>query len=173
VALSEISLKRIAIEQRDIFAFMNYMKGFLGIFLTAFVLLACNNSGSEKSADQMRADSLDKEVDNLHGSAMGRVMQMKDAQKKVEAALDSISKLPANLQAAAALYKQQLDSLLNRMKYADFAMDKWMDEYKFDSVKDDVLKRIEYLESENLKIAKVKEAIVSSLQKADSLLHKK
>jgi hypothetical protein len=90
----------------------------------------------------------------------------------VEVALDSISKLPANLKTAAESYKHQLDSLLSRMKYADYAMEKWMEEYKFDSMKDDVQKRIQYLQSENIKIAKVKEAIVSSLQKADSLLQK-
>lgn len=139
------------------------------------LLIACNNSSNtkEKSADEIIADSLDKQIDQLHGSAMGRVMQMKDAQKKVEAALDSISKLSANLQTAAGLYKHQLDSLLSRMKYADFAMEKWMEEYKFDSMKNDVQKRIQYLQSENIKIAKVKQAIVSSLQKADSLLQRK
>jgi hypothetical protein len=152
---------------------MNYLTSFFGIFLLAMMILACNNAASEKSVDEKKADSLDSQVDQLHGSAMGRVMQMKDAQKKLEAALDSISRLPANLQAGAENYKHQLDSLLDRMKYADYAMEKWMEEYKFDSMKDDVQKRIKYLESENLKIVKVKEAIVSSLQKADSLLHKK
>lgn len=169
----EISLKQLAIARLDIFAIMNYIKHFFEIFLLSFLLLACNNSGSEKAASEKKADSLDQVVDKLHGSAMGRVMQMKDVQKKVEAALDSIGRLPENLQAAASPYKQQLDSILTRMKYADFAMDKWMEEYKFDSMKDNVQKRIEYLESEHIKIAKVKEAIVSSLQKADSILSKK
>jgi len=172
VVRSEISLKEFATLQRDIFAIMNYLKNLLRIFLLAFVL-ACNNSDTEKSIDEKKADSLDQEVDKLHGSAMGRAMQMKDAQKKLEAALDSISRLPANLLTGAENYKHQLDSLLDRMKYADFAMEKWMEEYKFDSMKDDVQKRIKYLEAENIKIIKVKEAIVSSLQKADSLLHRK
>jgi hypothetical protein len=145
-------------------------------FIALIILeVACNSTNSEqtKTADEIKADSLDNQVEKLHGNAMGKTMHMRDVQKKVETVIDSISKLPAKLRPASATYKHQLDSLLDRMKYADFAMEKWMEEYKFDSLKDDVQKRIEYLESENIKISKVKDAIVLSLQQADSLLRKK
>jgi Fe2+ or Zn2+ uptake regulation protein len=45
-----------------------------------------------------------------------------------------------------------------------------MDEFNVDSAIDNAKERIKYLEEEKLKVTKVKEAILSSLQKADSLL---
>jgi hypothetical protein len=91
----------------------------------------------------------------------------------VEAALDSISKLPANLKSAASTDQYKLEALLNRIKYADYAMETWMGEYKFDSFNNDLQKRMQYLEAELIKIQKVKQAIVTSLQNADSVLKKK
>ena len=64
----------------------------------------------------------------------------------------------------------KLDSLKSDLSYAEFAMNKWMDEFNVDSAIDDAKERIKYLEEERLKVTKVKEAILSSLQKADSLL---
>ena len=70
-------------------------------------------------------------MDDLHASAMAKSFQMEDAQKKLQAAIDSISKLPANVKTTATRYKFQLDSLLDRMKYAGFAMEKWMEDRRF------------------------------------------
>jgi transcriptional regulator NrdR family protein len=52
-------------------------------------------------------------------------------------------------------------------------MNKWMDEFKFDSAVNDVKERINYLGEEKLKVTKVKEAILNGLQKADSVLKEK
>jgi len=137
------------------------------------LLFACNNSEHQKTTAEKKADSLYRDVDELHGSAMAKSFQMEDAQKKLQAAIDSISKLSVNLKDAAAKYKFQLDSLLNRMKYAGFAMEKWMADYKWDSATNDMEKRVEYLASEKLKISKVKEIIMNNIHAADSLLGKK
>ena len=175
VVPSEISLNQFAIILQNIFATsIMIMKKIFSAIIFIALMMACNNSdsGTKKSAEEIKADSLEKDIDQLHGSAMGRNMQLRDVQKKVEAALDSISKLPANLKSAASPYQSRLDSLLNRLKYADYAMETWMGEYKFDSFNNDVQKRMQYLESELSKIQKVKQAIVSSLQNADSVLKK-
>jgi hypothetical protein len=70
-------------------------------------------------------------------------------------------------------YKMQLDSILDRLKYANYAMDRWMEEFNMDSASNNEEMRVKYLESEKIKIAKVNEAMLSSLQKADSLLKQK
>jgi hypothetical protein len=150
------------------------MKKLFPALIISFLLFACNNSERSKTEIEKKTDSLYKEVDDLHGSAMAKSFQMEDAQKKLQAAVDSVSKLPAHLKDAAAGYKFHLDSLLDRMKYAGFAMQKWMEEFKQpDSVSQDYQKQIEYLASEKLKISKVREIIMNNVHAADSLLHKK
>ena len=68
-------------------------------------------------------------------------------------------------------YKTQLDSLTEKLKYAEFGMNKWMEEFNYDSATKSS-NRETYLESENQKISKVKEAMTTALQKADSLFKK-
>jgi hypothetical protein len=51
-------------------------------------------------------------------------------------------------------------------------MDKWMEEFNMDSAANDDKKRIEYLQSEKTKISQVRDFMVSSLQKTDSLLRR-
>ena len=87
--------------------------------------------------------------------------------------LDSIAKLPAKAQTAAAALKAKLESLINDLNYADFAMDKWMVEFNMDSAKDNIEQRMKYLAEEKLKVTKVKEAVLGGLAKADSLLRAK
>ncbi len=56
------------------------------------------------------------------------------------------------------------------LRNAIFAMDKWMAEFNMDSAKEDMEKRVQYLLDEKMKVGKVKDAILNSLNKADSLL---
>jgi len=66
-----------------------------------------------------------------------------------------------------------LDSMFNRLTFADHGMEAWMNEFNMDSLKDNEKEQLKYLESEKEKISKVNEVMISSLQKADSLLKKK
>ncbi len=150
------------------------MKKLFTVLAMSILLFACNSSGHVKTEIEKKADSLYKEVNDLHMSAMAKSFQMEDAQKKLQTAIDSISKLPANLKDAAAGYKFKLDSLLDRMKYAGFAMEKWMEDFKQpDSISQDLQKQIEYLAAEKLKISRVKEIIMNNIHAADSFLRKK
>jgi hypothetical protein len=63
--------------------------------------------------------------------------------------------------------------LLNELKTADSSMEKWMGEFRWDSTFATVKEKISYLEPQKEKVDKVKAAILSSLDKADSVLKKK
>lgn len=144
---------------------------FIPVFLIG-ALVACNSDSgnAENSTLKAEADSLEKEVDNGHDAAMPKSMKIPAIQKEVQRLIDSIGKLPAKAQQAAAPYRAKLDTLMQELDYAGSAMDKWMSEYKHDSALNDLEQRIKYLTTEKLKVDKVKEAVLGSIQKADSLL---
>jgi hypothetical protein len=146
------------------------------------IMTACNNSndkkneghtGHTKEIPATPQDSLMADVMAGHDEVMPKIGKVKGAQKEAQRLLDSVAALPAKAQDAAAGLKSQLRTLINELEYADFAMDKWMTEFGMDSMKDNVEQRIKYLAGEKTKVDKVKEAILNSLAKADSLLRKK
>jgi hypothetical protein len=135
---------------------------------------ACNNSTEDKgNKEQATADSVAREVIDGHDVGMAKMGKLSKAQKEVNRLLDSVSRLPAQARTAAAPYKAKLDSLLKDLEYSDFAMNKWMNEFSYDSLKNNIKARIEYLSSEKIKVTTIKESILSGLEQADSLLHKK
>lgn len=113
------------------------------------------------------------EVMEGHNAGMAKMNKIAEAQKRVQRLIDSIAKLPSNLKKNLGSYKTTLDSTLDRLKYADYAMNRWMEEFNMDSEINNTKRRIEYLESEKIKISNVKDAMTRSLQKADSLLKEK
>lgn len=147
------------------------------IGLLFILFLACNNGdkkpGEDNTFSKTQADSLEKEVEEGHNIAMPKSMRIPKLQKEVNRLIDSIGKLPAKAQEAAAPFKAKLESLLNDLGNAYSAMDKWMNEFNYDSAKDNIEQRIKYLTEEKLKVGKVKEAVLGSLQKADSLIKAK
>lgn len=152
------------------------MKKFLILAIAVALFTACKNNKKEgghdhhkKDAPKTQEDSLMADVMDGHDVGMAKYSKLGAMEKKVKAALDSLSKLPSKAQQAATPYKAQLDSLGKDLSYAIFAMDKWMEEFNMDSAKSDLQQRIQYLTDEKLKVGKVKEAILGSLQKAESL----
>lgn len=140
------------------------------LLLTAMLLLnACNNSGDEKAPGKSRADSLMDDVMHGHNIGMAKMSKVSAAEKKVQQAIDSISKLPPGLQKQSSTYGIQLDSLLRQLQFADYAMNKWMDEFNMDSEANNSERRIKYLESEREKVLKVKDTMLSTLKRFDSL----
>ncbi len=57
------------------------------------------------------------------------------------------------------------------LNYAEYSMDTWMQEFK-DTIKDDLERRVQYLEAEKEKVTKVRDKILEGLKRADSLLAK-
>ena len=141
--------------------------------LIAFVFvfsISCNNSGKKKDPLQAQADGLQKEVLMGHDIAMPKSMKIPRLQKEVKQMIDSINKFPPKELKANASYKMELENLLIDLSNADSVMHKWMDEFNLDSFNTNVEQRIKYLSGEKIKIDKVKDAVLTSLQKADSIL---
>jgi hypothetical protein len=153
------------------------MKYLLIVILSVTISFACNNASDNNNnarhdEPKSHADSLMKNVMDGHDVAMGKMSKLSSARKQVQQSIDSINKLPGKLQKAAADYKTQLDSLSEKLNYAEFSMNKWMEEFNYDTAMKSS-NREKYLESENQKVSKVKEAMLIALQKADSLFKKK
>lgn len=158
------------------------MKKIILPFLILSVVVACNSkedkkheghTGHTKEIPATKQDSLYADVMAGHDEVMPKIGAVKGAQKEAQRLLDSVATLPAKAQAGAAPLKTKLQTLINDLNYADFAMDKWMVEFSLDSLKEDVEKRIQYLTDEKMKVGKVKDAIINSLATADSLLKRK
>lgn len=155
------------------------MKKLILPVIALFVLAACNNqkehehNHGSKETPKTQADSLMVDVMDGHDVGMAKYGRLKEVEKQINAAVDSVAKLPAKAQAAAAPYKAQLDAVGADIRGAILAMDTWMQEFNMDSAVDNMEQRIKYLNDEKLKVGKVKEAILGSLQKADSLFKAK
>ena len=142
-----------------------------------FTIAACNTTdkkaGDKTNAPKTQTDSLLKEIDDGHILGMSKIGKLHITKQQVQGVIDSIGKLPAKVQQAAAPYLEQLKNAIKDLDYADMAMEKWMMEYDEDSAKEKVNERIDYLLNEKLKVSKMKEAILNSLHKGDSLLKAK
>lgn len=149
------------------------------VFLFAVSIVSCNDSKTshsghgKKNEPKTQADSLMKDVMEGHDIGMAKMGRLTRAEQTTRRLLDSIERLPAKAKQAAAPLKIKLDSLQKDLSYAEFAMTKWMEEFNMDSAINNARERIDYLSSEKLKVSKVKEAILGSLQKADSIIKEK
>lgn len=146
------------------------------ILIACCSITACNNSNSDETKIdplQAQADSLEKQVVEGHDVAMPKSMKIPKLQKEAQRLIDSISTLPAKASEASAPLKAKLEELVNELNYADNAMNKWMAEINFDSALNNLDQRIKYFTDEKIKVNKVKEAVLNSIAKADSLLKAK
>ena len=144
------------------------MKKILSLTFIITFAISCNNTGNSNTTKQ---DEPKKDVMDGHDMTMAKMTKLSAAQKQVQQALDSINTLPEKSKKAAVDYTIRLDTLSGKLKFADSIMNKWMTEFNYDTATTGS-NRTEYLESENQKISSVKEAILSALQKADSLFKK-
>ncbi|MBM3414445.1 MAG: hypothetical protein FJY16_05870 [Bacteroidetes bacterium] len=152
----------------------------LVLLAMSVVLLGCQSttehqheghSGHSKmNTPKTPADSLFKQVMDIHDQVMPKLGKIRGAQKRAQQVLDSLSTLSARHAKELTTYKQDVETLINSLDYADFAMDKWMIEFNMDSAKDNQELRVAYLRAELDKVSNVKKAILGSLSKVDSLL---
>ena len=119
-------------------------------------------------------DSLYASIWDAHDAVMPKMGKIRGAQKKAGHLLDSINLAWSNRSMAepeqVKSWKLALQSLLDELNYADYSMDRWMTEFNIDSAQQKGEARRPYLESEKAKVYKVKDAILRSLSRADSLL---
>ena len=157
------------------------MKKIIPFSVALLLFIACSNNGNNSKGvsgndippKKTQVDSLMEQVMDGHNAGMAKMSKIRKMQKEVARVLDSMAALPVKAKQAAVPYKIQLDSLAAGLRYAEVAMDKWMEEFNMDSAVNNMGQRIKYLGDEKWKVGKVKEAILSSLQKADSLLKAK
>jgi len=145
------------------------------VFVLLFISCNSSNTSTEKSnkATESPSDSLMHEILRLHDRGMAKMNKIGEAKNRIQHNLDSISKLSFDLQKKSVQYRMELDSVFNRLTFADSHMETWMNEFNMDSLKDDQEKQIKYFESEKIRISHVNDEMISSLRKADSLLRKK
>jgi hypothetical protein len=146
------------------------------VSLSALTILSCKDSGSngdkEASTEKSLPDSLEDQVWDGHDVGMAKYGKLRSMKLRAEQMIDSISKLPAQAKEKAANLREQLDSLVVQLTNAKEGMDQWMSYYRGvrDSAKDDAEKRIAFLRDEIVRVNKVRDAILASLAKADSLV---
>lgn len=126
------------------------------------------NGYSDKPVTAM--DSLYEQVMAGHDIGMAKMGKIKGALTQTQARLDSLKALPKN--AGNEAKTAELILLKEGLGYAEMAMNTWMEEFQPDSGSNDAAVRKAYLESELGKVNKVKESILTSLQKADSIFAK-
>lgn len=149
------------------------MRNFVWILLPVFLFVGCASPSSEPKSETSLTDSLLEEVIAGHDVAMPKIKKLERLQKTVQDALDSLDKLPASAKAASAKYKASLDEAKKKLNEATLSMEKWMNEFGYDSLKNSVTERVNYLKSELDKVTKMKDAVLESIGKADSLVGKK
>ncbi len=138
--------------------------------ISSFVLVSCENES--KPRQRTLTDSLQKEVLDGHDVGMAKMRKLTQLQAESKRLIDSIQKLPAKAKTAATPYLNQLDSLIKELQNAEVGMNSWMTEFNLDSAMDNEELRAKYLTDEKLKVNRVKEAILASIAKADTLLKK-
>ena len=144
------------------------------VIITLMCILSCDNAGEQSDRKdgytpqlKTKEDSLYHDVMQAHDVGMAKMGEIRRQQNKVQHELDSLHKLPVGK--ADESRKRALLNLQEELAYADHAMFEWMQEFNVDSSKDDKQSRIAYLESEKVKVKKVRENILNGLARADSL----
>lgn len=145
------------------------------LLITAF-LIGCGenpNQSDGKTQPQSQADSLLQEVIDAHDIAMPKTKKMERLIRESAAAIDSIDKLSVPVQKQNAALKTRLVTVHTDLVQANTAMNEWMNGFKYDSLKENEAARIQYLQDQKTKITAVKDLVLSSLSKADSMLSQK
>ncbi|MFM2138363.1 MAG: hypothetical protein RJA57_670 [Bacteroidota bacterium] len=145
------------------------------VLVAVLSLTACKNPdqhtghGTEVSR-QAEADSLMADVMDGHDAGMAKYGKLKAMEQKVRAAADSLATLPLSDRQRTASRKSELDAVAGQLRSAIEAMDRWMETFQMDSAMNDLEKRVRYLTAEKHQVNRVKEDILNSLARADSLL---
>jgi hypothetical protein len=140
--------------------------------------VACNNEPKSEAGERKNGytkvlksekDSLFQDVMDGHDVGMAKMGKINGYLKAVNTSLDSTRKTKnGNTQHILLLESVKAD-----LNQAEYSMNRWMEEFKLDSAENNEPVRIAYLKSEKEKVGKIKERILNSVQRADSLYGKK
>ncbi len=148
------------------------------LIIGACLALACNQASTDAEqrkdgfSDSPRTpeDSLYKLVMEGHDIGMAKMGKLRGYQQQAQRALDSLNKLSSS--EAKAQKQQAMMDIQEDLNYAEYSMNTWMEEFNPDSAQGNPELRLEYLRNEQEKVEKVKNSILSSIQRADSLFRK-
>ena len=147
------------------------MKWFLSLLICIGMFAACNDAAEDTAAGRTtgysdnprsKEDSLFKDVMHDHDEGMARMGKVSVAIRQLQSKADSLIKAKRNPEAER--------KILQDLEEAKTAMNTWMKEFNIDSLKDQVESRIDYLEKEKVKVSRVKNNILESIRRADSVL---
>jgi hypothetical protein len=152
------------------------MKTIFTAIVISIAIASCGESKSHQhdstTAPLTQADSLYEEIMQLHDAVMPKMGKVRGARDYAQHLIDSINKLSVKSKAGLQVYESQLQELAVELNNADVEMDNWMMAFNMDSLTNDQAKRVLYFTEEKQKVTKVKEAVLGSLAKADSLFKK-
>ena len=144
--------------------------------IAMIVIVSCNDNTADNGRTNgfsdkpiTKADSLEKEVMDVHDVAMGKMGTVRKYRQQLKQRIDSVSAIKPALHGK---YLQMLSKMEKDLAEADQAMMDWMDQYVVDSARDNNELRIKYLEAEKVRVGAVTKQVLLSLQRADSLFHK-
>lgn len=150
------------------------MRTVLFFIIIAFGFMSCNNNEEEVRKDgftpvlKTQEDSLFHDVMKGHDIGMAKMGRLSKSINLIQQEIDSLDLLKET--SSIAERKKNLQEVRNYLQQADEGMYKWMAEFKTDSGENSSQVRIKYLESEKIKVEKVKTDILESLKLADSIL---
>jgi hypothetical protein len=112
-------------------------------------------------------DSLFQDIMDGHDAAMAKMGKLVSYRKKALQKVDSLQKSKA-----AQAWVDTFSALSANLASAEQNMNVWMEGFILDSAKEDLNRRVAYLESEKKKVEKVKNQVLGVIARADSLLRK-
>ncbi|MBZ4189580.1 viral A-type inclusion protein [Niabella beijingensis] len=148
---------------------------FLFIPLALFLLMACGDGNPAAPADtgdgpKTQADSLLQDVIDGHDVAMPKMKKLERLMKESKSAIDSLDKLPAAARKQNSELKVKLEAAFSDLSNADKAMHEWMNGFRYDSLENNQPERIKYLQDQKTKVNLMKDAVLSSISKAEEIL---
>ncbi len=144
------------------------MKNLLFLFASITLMFsACQNSNETNMDESLKAeaDSLLKEVMNIHDVVMPKTLELENLKKKMKTGMDSLeldSTMTVNFNATI----RDIDSAI-------YGMRNWMSNFEKPSDTTAIYKIVEYYNSEIEKMQKVKDLTLQTIPKAEALLSKK
>lgn len=147
-------------------------KSFLCTVVIVVTMLACNDASQPERKDgftpvlKTKEDTLYHAVMQGHDVGMAQMNKLKKYSVEVKKQLDSLAKLPNK----GGALQQPLLTLQKELQEAQQGMDSWMSAFIPDSASGNETLRLQYLESEKVKVGVVKDKIFKSLSLADSVL---
>jgi hypothetical protein len=150
-------------------------------FFTCILILGLFGCGSEEAEQERkdgytpvletREDSLFHDVMEGHDEGMAKMGKLMRYQRFTRGAIDSLNRLP-NAKADPGLI-DRYSEILQQLVLADDAMNRWMGNFKADTLKDNIPARERYLLSEKLKVEQVRDLILEAERVGDSAFSKK